>query len=139
MSTAQVIENRLNEIRHLKAGAHEPNSEGAWCAMEAVAYVAGEPWSDRPQCACPVIAAFMRSWNDSLPDDERDAILLPLIPKLVGTRRDKATEERRALMAAECAGASAYAGVVASCRTHSTSRDVGSASRDHINGASAEH
>lgn len=101
MSTAQIIEDRLPLVRHLKAGAHSPNDEGSWCAMEAVAYVAGEPWSDSPQCACPVISAFMRSWNDSLPDDERDMLLLPLIPKLVGTRKDKATEERRALMAAD--------------------------------------
>ena len=95
-----IIEERLAHISTLKSGGH---SEGeAMCAMEAVAYIAGEPWSDHPQCASPVIAAFMRSWNDSLPSDaERERLLLPLIPKLVGTRGSEALEHRRSLMAAD--------------------------------------
>ncbi|OYV95157.1 MAG: hypothetical protein B7Z68_07320, partial [Acidobacteria bacterium 21-70-11] len=68
--------------------------------MEAVAYVAGEPWSDAPQCACPVITAFLVSWNDSLPSDpERDRLLKPLIPRIVGTRSTPAVKERRRYMA----------------------------------------
>ena len=95
-----IIEERLAQISTLKSGAH---SEGAaMCAMEAVAYIAGEPWSDHPQCASPVIAAFMRSWNDSLPSDaERERLLLPFIPKIVGTRGSEALEHRRSLMAAD--------------------------------------
>ncbi len=50
-------------------GSHSPDSK--FCVMEAVAYVAGEPWSDSPECVSPVIAAFLRSWNDSMPDAER--------------------------------------------------------------------
>ncbi len=49
--------------------------------MEAAAFIAGEPWSDHPACVCPVIAAFMRSWNDGLSDKDRNRLLLPLIPK----------------------------------------------------------
>src|SRR5690606_2667373 len=64
-------------------------------------WVAREPWSDQPQCACPVIGAFLRSWNDALPDDERNELLIPLIPKLVGTRGSKDLEERRSLMAVD--------------------------------------
>lgn len=93
---------RLKEIEALTLaqGSHYDLAKGA-CVMEAVAYVAGEPWSDHPQCVCPVIAAFCRSWNDALPDDERNALLKPLIPRLVGTRSTKEIEDRRALMAAD--------------------------------------
>ena len=97
--TLEVIPDRISKISVLYSGAHDPN--GKMCAMEAVAYIAGEPWSDHPKCACPVISAFMRSWNDGLPDEERTALLLPLIPKLVGTRGSKALEQRRATMSAD--------------------------------------
>ena len=98
----QVIEKRWTKLQglSLKSGAHSPNS--TFCVMEAVAYVAGEPWSDKPECACPIISSFLRSWNDALPTDaDRDRLLKPLIPKLVNTRGDKALEEKRALMAAD--------------------------------------
>jgi hypothetical protein len=98
----QVIEKRWAKLQglSLKSGAHSPNS--TFCVMEAVAYVAGEPWSDKPECACPIISSFLRSWNDALPTDaDRDRLLKPLIPKLVNTRGDKALEEKRALMAAD--------------------------------------
>jgi hypothetical protein len=99
----QIIEERLAKITALQSGAHDPNGNGhvEACAMEAVAFIAGEAWSDHPECACPVISAFMRTWNDSLPDEERTALLLPLVPLLVGTRGSKALEERRSLMAAD--------------------------------------
>ena len=83
----------------LYQGAHDPDSK--MCVMEAVAFVAGEAWSDHPACACPVISTFLRSWNDALPtNEERDRLLKPLIPKLVSTV-NKALEEKRVLMAAD--------------------------------------
>ena len=95
-----VIPERLAQIARLYKGAHNPN--GKMCAMEAAAFVAGEKWSDHPNCTCPVIGAFMRSWNDGIEDDaERTALLLPLIPKIVGTRGSKKLEQRRATMAAD--------------------------------------
>ncbi len=84
----------------LKSGGHSSIEEGA-CVMEVVSWVAGEPWSDRPQCACPVISTFLRNWNDSLPDDERNELLRDLIPRLVGTRGTPEVEQRRATMAAD--------------------------------------
>jgi hypothetical protein len=69
--------------------------------MEAASYIAGEPWSDHPKCVCPVISAFMRAWNDGLPDGERTALLLPLLPKVLNTRGSDALAERRATMAAD--------------------------------------
>ena len=97
-----VIEERWEKIKKLslKAGAHSPDS--TFCILEAVAFVAGEPWSDHPACACPVIGAFLRSWNDSLRTDaERNRLLKPLIPDLVGSKSTKAVEERRALLCAD--------------------------------------
>ena len=97
----QIDTTRLAMVTHLESGAHDPSQGGAMCAMEAVAFVAGEPWSDHPTCTSPVIGAFMRSLNDGLPDAERTALLLPLIPRLVGTRASADVESRRATMAAD--------------------------------------
>ena len=68
-------------------GSHDKESFGReMCVMESVAYVAGEEHTDRPACACPVISAFLRSWNDSIRDDaHRTELLAPFIPRLVGT------------------------------------------------------
>ena len=91
---------RLARVTNLASGDHL--DESAMCAMEAAAYIAGEPWSDHPECVCPVLGAFMRSWNDGLPSDaERNRLLLPLIPRLIGTRGSPALEQRRATMAAD--------------------------------------
>ena len=95
-----IDQSRLDEImrKPLLEGAHEP--DGEMCVMEAVAYVAGEPWSDKPDCACPVLGAFMRKWNDSLSsDDERNRLLRPLIPRLVGSKSTPEVEERRSYLA----------------------------------------
>jgi hypothetical protein len=93
-------EERLKKVTAatLDRGAHDRFSRGA-CVMEAVAYVAGERFSDSPECACPVIAAFLRSWNDSLDDEARNRLLKPLIPDLVGSKSTPAVEERRSYMA----------------------------------------
>ena len=95
-----IDQKRLAKVTALANGSHGANSK-KMCAMEAVAFIAREPWSDHPQCASPVIGAYMRAWNDALPDDERTALLLPLIPRLVGTRGSAALESRRATMAAD--------------------------------------
>ena len=78
-----------------------PTGNRDMCIMEAVAYMAGEPWSDAPACASPVISAFLRTWNDSLSDADRDRLLPAAVwvPRLVGSRGDDATEERRAYLA----------------------------------------
>ena len=101
LEKVKIIEERLEKFENwsLKAGSHSPDS--TFCVMEAVAYVAGEKWSDSPECACSVLSAFLRSWNDALPtDSDRDRLLKPLIPKLVNTR-NKSLELKRSLMAAD--------------------------------------
>lgn len=101
-----IIPERLTPITY-KAGSHL--ADGAdMCVMEAVAYIAGEPWSDHPECVCPVIAAFMRTWNDWLPTDDDRARLFgdvtdptSLVRLVVGTRSTLAVRDRRAFMAAD--------------------------------------
>ena len=52
------VQERLGRVTVLKAGSHSPpNGELTACVMEAVAYVAGEPWSDHPACASPVMVS----------------------------------------------------------------------------------
>jgi hypothetical protein len=86
----------LAEI-HLLGGAHDANADREWCLLEAAAYMAGEPWSDHPDCVSPVIAAFGRRWNDDL-DDEGRQRLVALLPKMIGTRTTEADESIRAWM-----------------------------------------
>ena len=78
----------------LGRGSHSSMEAGA-CVMEAVSFVAGEPWSDHPKCASKVIGAFMRTWNDDLDDAGRQK-LKPYIVKLVGTAASEAIENKRA-------------------------------------------
>lgn len=65
------------------------------CAMEMVAWLADEPHSDEPSCACPVIGAFVRACNDSMNDEQRNRLLRPLVPYLVDSRRTAAVERAR--------------------------------------------
>ncbi len=96
-----IIEERLPclDALQLGRGSHSAPNNGmtAACVMEAVAYVAGEPWSDHPKCASPIITSFLVSWNDSMSDEDRQ-MLKPYIPRLVGTRTMKKDEETRAWM-----------------------------------------
>lgn len=84
----------------LSSGSHESPDAGL-CALEAVAYIAGEPHTDYPACVSPVIAAFGRSWNDTLPDADRNRLLKPLLQLMVGTATTEADEETRAWMATD--------------------------------------
>ena len=67
----------------LLAGAHDSWEQGA-CIMEAAAYIAGEPFTDHPECVSPVIGAFLRNWNDALPDDDRQQ-LKRYVTEVIGT------------------------------------------------------
>ncbi len=90
---------RLSRVKTLQAGEHASIKQGA-SIIEAAAYITHVPWSEEPECVCPVIGSFLLSWNDRLPDSERTALLLPLLPKLPGTRNE-ALEGPRALMVAD--------------------------------------
>ena len=86
----------------LAHGSHGSPDDGM-CLLEAAAYLAGEPHSDHPQCVCPVLAAFGRSWNDSLDDEARNRLLKPFLPRLLNTRSTPDVQDRRAFMAADWA------------------------------------
>jgi hypothetical protein len=67
----------------IKRGAHSSPEEGA-CVMELASMLAGERFSDRPRAVCPIIAAFLRSYNDAVDDDRRQD-LFPIASAVVGT------------------------------------------------------
>ncbi len=98
-----VIDSRLAEVldRPLLRGSHVPNSNDM-CVMEAVAYVAGERWTDSPACASRPIAALLRRVNDRMDDEDRQ-LLKPLIARLVGSKASPEVEIRRAWLAVDWA------------------------------------
>ena len=94
-----IVNNLDLEQLTLSRGSHFDPASGM-CVMEAASYVAGEPFSGRPECASPVIGVFLRNWNDSL-DDEARQMLKPYVLKVVGTRGTPEQEAQRAWMAAD--------------------------------------
>jgi len=80
----------------LKHGSHDSFEHGA-CVMELSAYLAGEPHGDSPACVSPVIAAFLRRWNDDLPDADRQ-MLKPYAARVLNTVGPPELETRRAWM-----------------------------------------
>jgi hypothetical protein len=88
--------NQLPEDFKLAHGAHNAPEQGM-CLLEAVSYVAGEPFTDRPQCVDPVLGAFGRALNDNMLNAERQK-LLPLIPLMLDTRVDDTVSLRRAML-----------------------------------------
>ncbi len=66
----------------LGAGRHRTPARGA-CFMEYASYLAGERWSDHPECTHPLLAALARDVNDLVSDGGRDE-LLPHVHRVVG-------------------------------------------------------
>jgi hypothetical protein len=83
----------------LGAGRHASPAHGM-CTVELASVLAGEPFSDHPGSVCPVIAAFVRTYNDRV-DATRRQDLLPYAARIVGTRGDREAERARAV---RCAG-----------------------------------
>jgi hypothetical protein len=89
----------------LTYGPHETREDGL-CLMEAVAYLAGEPHTDAPACACPVLTKYAVRLNDAMgigPDGDalRARYLHDLAPMLVGSRSTPDVEEARAYVLAD--------------------------------------
>jgi hypothetical protein len=78
----------------LSQGKHRDPDHGA-CVMELASMLAGEPFSDRPRCVDPVIAGFLRTYNDGI-DDRRRQDLYPLAAEVVGTRTVSSVQAERA-------------------------------------------
>jgi hypothetical protein len=77
----------------LARGKHQSPASGA-CVMELASMLAGEPFTDRPVSVCPVIAAFLRAYNDAVDGRERQRLYL-YAALVVGTRADAAVEKER--------------------------------------------
>jgi hypothetical protein len=80
----------------LSQGKHRDPDHGA-CVMELASMLAGEPFSDRPRCVDPVIAGFLRTYNDGI-DDRRRQDLYPVASEVVGTRAVTSVQAERARM-----------------------------------------
>ena len=78
----------------LARGKHTSPRGGA-CVMELASMLAGEQFSDRPASVCPVVAAFLRAYNDAV-DDRRRQDLYRYAAAAVGTRASAAVTRRRA-------------------------------------------
>ena len=85
------------ETLRLESGGHEKRTDGV-CVMEAVAWFAGEPHSDHPECASKLLTTFAMGLNDSWDADQRQK-LVPFIPRLLGTRDGR--DHERGLLAAD--------------------------------------
>lgn len=94
-----IIEERLTllDTLSLDDGGHESWEDGA-CLLEAVSYIAGEKWSDHPECASPTLASFLRSWNDGSDDEQRQELKQYAV-RLVGSKGTTAQELERGWMA----------------------------------------
>ena len=86
---------RLGELT-LRSGSHTPpTGDGApqACVMEAVAWVTGGDWTDRPDCVSPVLHRPFQRVNDTL-DTEKRQDLLPLAVQAMGTAGDGLDPQR---------------------------------------------
>jgi hypothetical protein len=73
-------------VPFLSRGKHRNPRKGA-CFMEMASYLAGERWSDHPECTHPLLASVARLVNDYTSDEGR-ARLAPLIPRVIGLTSD---------------------------------------------------
>jgi hypothetical protein len=78
-------------------GSHKRRKDGL-CAMEWVAYFAGEQHSASPACVDPALRLFNICLNDNLPDDLRQR-LRPYLVRMIGTADDGRTQERLYMLA----------------------------------------
>ena len=78
----------------LTPGRHDSPGEGA-CVVELASLIAGEEFSDRPICVCPVIGAFLRAWNDRAAYADRQR-LRPYAERVIGSLRAPADRMTRA-------------------------------------------
>ena len=80
------MENPINipdYIPVLSHGGHSDPKKGA-CVMEMVSFIAGEKWTDHPDCVHSAIQEIARNTNDFVSDDNRN-IISDMIPRFIGT------------------------------------------------------
>lgn len=80
----------------LSNGPHDDPEDGR-CAMEWVAFIAGEPHSDKPACVSPLVARFCVAANDISGDFQRQR-LRPYLTRCIGTADDGFDAERKRIL-----------------------------------------
>jgi hypothetical protein len=128
----------------LKTGAHKSIKEGA-CVMELVSYIADEPWSDNPECACPILTKFAIRINDRANDTQRQS-LKSLIPLLLNSRNAKLILPRAKLLAHQAVTvflpilteALELTEITVKLRAFANNRESMLAARDYINSVRPE-
>lgn len=78
----------------LARGKHDTPADGA-CVLELASMLAGEPFSDQPRSVCPVIAAYLRAYNDGAEGLSHRA-LYGAAARVVGTSAGLEVERARA-------------------------------------------
>jgi hypothetical protein len=84
---------KTHQTIKLSSGRHSSPEAGA-CVMELASMLAGEPFTDHPRSVCPVIASFLRAYNDRV-DDTRRQDLYAYASKVVGSKASRSVEEAR--------------------------------------------
>ena len=79
------------QLRH---GSHPSPARGA-CVIELASMLAGERFSDHPRAVCPVLAGFLRSYNDLMPEEQLGE-LYPCAAMVVGTASSASVRRQRA-------------------------------------------
>jgi hypothetical protein len=82
------------QVVRLERGSHNRPEDGV-CVMELASMLAGESFSDQPECVCRVIGPVLRAYND-LMDDDRRQDLFHYASLVVGSRDSEEIEWRRA-------------------------------------------
>jgi hypothetical protein len=77
----------------LREGRHRSPAAGV-CVMELASMVAGERFSDHPACVSPVIAGFLRGYNDAVGSRRRPE-LKRFAVECLGTVAGRDVERRR--------------------------------------------
>jgi hypothetical protein len=77
----------------IEKGRHAAPTQGV-CVMELASMLAGDRFSDQPRSVCPVIAAFLRAYNDWIDADRRQD-LHRFASAAVGTRASSEVEDAR--------------------------------------------
>jgi hypothetical protein len=108
-AAGQPVEVGGRRIR-LTPGRHASPGDGA-CVVELASLIAREEFSDRPLCVCPVIAAFLRGWNDRSAYAHRQD-LVPYAERIVATSGSSRVTRERRDMCLEWAGVNLHRGPV---------------------------
>jgi len=95
------------QLRH---GRHPSPARGA-CVIELASMLAGERFSDHPQAVCPVLAGFLRAYNDLMPEQQLGE-LYPCAAVVVGTASSASVRRQRARRLLTWAGRPARSSLV---------------------------